>query len=121
MESRSPGKENLKLIYTGGLAGIIGPGLFGSVLIVLTLLEDDFMRSLGWSPLSLSTTEWPSGLALREYGYIMSAAFLVNGIMVVLFGLGLWKALPPTTTPRVATALLILNSSLANSPPLTFK
>ena len=108
MKLRSPGTENLKLIHTGSLAGILGPGLFGGVLIVLTLLEDDFMRSLGWSPLSLRSTEWPSGLALGQYGYIMSGAFLVNGVMVVLFGLGLWKALPPTTTPRVATVLLIL-------------
>src|SRR6185436_6799477 len=108
MKLRSPGTENLKLIHTGSLAGILGPGLFGGVLIVLTLLEDDFMRSLGWSPLSLRSTEWPSGLALGQYGYIMSGAFLVNGVMVVLFGLGLWKALPPTTTTRVATVLLIL-------------
>lgn len=108
MESRSAEMKKLNLIQAGGLAGVVGPVLFGSVLIVLTLLEEDFMRSLGWSPLSLTTTEWPSGLALGQYGYLMSAAFFLNGVMVVLFGLGLWKALPPTALSRIATLLLIL-------------
>ena len=108
MESRSLGPKNLNVIQAAALGGILGPVLFGSVLIVLTLLEEDFMRRLGWSPFGLSNTDWPSGLALGQYGYIMSAAFLLNGVMVVLFGLGLWKALPPIVMARAATLLMML-------------
>jgi len=90
------------------LAGMIGPCLFGSVLVVLTVVEYDFMRSLGWEPLSVSTSVWPSGLALGPYGYVMTVAFLVNGLLVGVFALGLGQTLPRTTPSRLATTLLLL-------------
>src|SRR5437016_14308436 len=71
-----------RLTKLAALAGMIGPLLFGSVLLVLTVVEYDFMRSLGWEPLSVTTVVWPSGLALGPYGYVMTAAFLVNGLLV---------------------------------------
>ena len=64
------------------LAGTIGPLLFGSVLLVLTLIDYDFMGSLGWEPLSVTTSVWPSGLALGPYGRVMTVAFLVNSLLV---------------------------------------
>jgi len=67
------------------LAGTIGPLLFGSILLVLTVIEHHFMRSLGSEPLRVTTSDWPSGLALGPYGYVMTAAFLVNGLLVGLF------------------------------------
>jgi hypothetical protein len=78
------------------LAGTVGSVLFGGVLIILTLIEYDFMRSLGWEPLGLSNTDWPSGLALGPHGYIMTAAFLINGLFVIFFAVGLLQALPFT-------------------------
>ena len=42
------------VIRLAALAGTIGPLLFGSVLLVLTVIE------YGWEPLSLKTSEWPS-------------------------------------------------------------
>ena len=90
------------------LSGMIGPLLFGSVLLVLTVVEYDFMRSLGWEPLSVTTVVWPSGLALGPYGYVMTAAFLVNGLLVGVFALGLGQTLPGTTVSRAATILLLL-------------
>jgi hypothetical protein len=96
------------LIKAAALAGIIGPSLFAGVLILLTALEYDFMRGLGWSPLGFATTDWPSCLALGRYVYIMSGAFLLNGILVVLFAAGLSKALPQTKACRIATLLLVL-------------
>src|SRR5438876_2188233 len=90
------------------LAGMIGPLLFGSVLLVLTVVEYDFMRSLGWEPLSVTTSDWPSGLALGPYGYVMTAAFLVNGLLVGLFAVGLGQTLPSSTASRAAAILLLL-------------
>jgi len=96
------------LVKTAALAGTIGPLLFAGVLVLLTALEYDFMRGLGWSLLGFATTDWPSCLALGQYGYIMTGAFLLNGILVVLFAVGLSKALPQTTASRIATVLLML-------------
>jgi len=90
------------------LAGTVGPLLFGSVLVILTLIEYDFMRSLGWEPLGLSNTDWPSGLALGPHGYIMTAAFVTNGLFVIFFAIGLLQALPITRTSRAASVLLLL-------------
>src|SRR6266496_2424791 len=97
-----------RLTRLAALAGIIGPLLFGSVLLVLTVIEYDFMRSLGWEPLSVTTVVWPSGLALGPYGYVMTAAFLVNGLLVGVFALGLGQTLPGTTASRAAATLLLL-------------
>ena len=90
------------------LAGIIGPLLFGGVLAALTAIEYDFMRSLGWEPLGLASSDWPSGLALGRYGCVMTAAFLVNGLLVALLAVGLRQALPSTTASRAAVILLLL-------------
>src|ERR1043166_6350932 len=92
------------------LAGTLGPALFGGVLVVLTLIEYDFMRSLGWEPLGVSNTDWPSGLALGPYGYVMTGAFLINGLFMELFAIGLLRALPATRTSRAAAILLLLRS-----------
>src|SRR5882757_9877406 len=88
------GPEMKSMIRVAALAGTIGPLLFGSVVLALTFFEYDFMRSLGWEPLGFSNTDWPSGLALGQYGWVMSFAFLLNGLLVVVFSLGLWQVLP---------------------------
>jgi len=90
------------------LAGTIGPVLFGGVLLILTLVEYDFRRTLGWEPLGASNTDWPSGLALGPYGFVITAAFLTNGLCVVFFALGLLRTLPSTRTSRAAVLLLLL-------------
>lgn len=97
-----------RLPQFAALAGMIGPLLFGGVVSALTVIEYDFLRGLGWEPLSMTTVIWPSGLALGPYGYVMTAAFLINGLLVALFGLGLGQALPATIVARLATALLML-------------
>ena len=83
-----------RITRLAALAGMIGPLLFGSILLVLTVVEYDFMRIQGWEPLSVATVVWPSGLALGPYGYVMTAAFLVNGLLVGVFALGLGQTLP---------------------------
>jgi hypothetical protein len=66
------------------------------------------MRTLGWTPLGLTTSDWPSGLALGPYGYTMTAAFLVNGLLVMVFALGLAQSLSVTMISRLAVALLLI-------------
>ncbi len=90
------------------LAGTFGPLLFGLTLFILTVLDADFLRSLGWDPLSAPTFDWPSGLSLGPHGGIMIAAFLVNGALMMVFALGLGQSLSQTHTSRAATLLLLL-------------
>jgi hypothetical protein len=92
-----------KLIRLAALAGMIGPILFAGVVTGLTIAEADFMRTLGWDPLG-PVIDWPSGLAMGPYGWLMTITFFVCGAMMSFFAYGLKLALQD----RLATTLLIL-------------
>ncbi len=77
----------------GVVAGIVGPFLFATVLITLTLVQYPFMRSLGWDPLMHPTFDWPSGLALGPIGWLMTVTFLMSGALMSTFAWGLHQAL----------------------------
>lgn len=89
-------------------AGMIGPFLFGIVLISLTIFKYDFLLSLGWHPLRAPTFDWPSGLALGNYGFIMTITFILSGFMMILFASGLCLSLPADRPARIGTLLLSL-------------
>lgn len=93
-------------IKIAALAGIIGPLLLGSVITLLTILERDFMLSIGWklnAPL-----DWPSGLALGPIGWIMTLTFFVSGILIIVFASGLRLSLLSLRSAGIAIWLLIL-------------
>lgn len=94
------------MIKLAARAGIIGPILFGVVLVTLTILEYDFMLSLGWRP--LEPLDWPSGLALGRYGWFMTLTFLISGLMIILFAYGLRLSLPRSRWMSIATGLLAI-------------
>jgi hypothetical protein len=92
-------------IRLAAIAGIIGPLLLGSVITLLTLAERDFMTSIGWrlgAPL-----DWPSGLALGPYGWLMTAAFLISGLLIIVFAIGLRLSLPRVRLAAISIWLLI--------------
>ena len=92
-------------IKIAALAGLMGPLLLGSAITILTITERDFMTSIGWklnSPL-----DWPSGLALGPYGWIMTLTFFLSGILMTVFASGLRLGLPPGRPAMIATGLLI--------------
>jgi hypothetical protein len=91
------------LIRLAALAGMIGPVLFAVVVIGLTVVQADFMRTLGWNPLG-PVIDWPSGLAMGPYGWLMTITFFVCGAMMSFFAYGLKLALDN----RFATTLLML-------------
>jgi hypothetical protein len=88
--------------------GIGGPALLAVVLVVLSILERDFMRSLGWNPLTAPTHDWPSGLALGPAGLVMTMAFVACGLMLVFFAWGLEGVFPRTPARSAASILLAL-------------
>ena len=87
-------------------AGIIGPILFGIIILVLTILEYGFMLTLGWRP--GDPLDWPSGLALGPLGWIMTLTFLISGLMMIFFTYGLRLGLPRSRWTPIAVGLLAL-------------
>src|SRR5215212_6894380 len=83
------GVKRQTIIKLASLAGMIGSVLFGGVLIALSVLEYGFMLGIGWRPLSNPSGAWPSGLALGPYGAAQVANFVVSGLLLCLFALGL--------------------------------
>jgi len=96
------------MIKLSARAGMFGPALFGFVLITMTILKYDFLLSLGWDPIHAPTFDWPSGLALGDYGWIMTATFILSGLMLTIFASGLRLCLPPSRLTRISTFTLSL-------------
>jgi hypothetical protein len=86
------------------IAGIIGPLLLGSVITILTILQREFMTSIGWR--AEAPLDWPSGLALGPYGWIMTATFLICGLLMIVFASGLRLRLPHGRLAQICTWLL---------------
>ncbi len=92
-----------RLIRLAALAGTIAPIVFAVIVIGLTIAEADFMRSLGWEPLG-TVRDWPSGLAVGPYGWVMTINFFVCGAMMAFFAYGLKLAFQE----KLATTLLMI-------------
>ncbi|MCU0493033.1 MAG: DUF998 domain-containing protein [Chloroflexaceae bacterium] len=95
-----------RLVRLGAAAGMLGPGVLGVAIGVLTVVQYDFMRSLGWHPLYAAMTDWPSGLALGPHGNWMVAAFVVCGGLLPIFAAGLARSLTPRRASVVGPLLL---------------
>lgn len=92
-----------RLIKLAALAGMIGPIVFAGVVTGLTFAEASFMRSIGWQPFG-NVLDWPSGLAMGPYGWLMTINFFVCGALMAFFAYGLKLALQG----KIATTLLML-------------
>ena len=92
-----------QIIQLAARAGIVVPILFAVVVTGLTIAQADFMRTLGWNPLG-PVIDWPSGLALGPYGWLMTFTFFVCGAMMAFFAYGLKLELNDT----LATTLLMI-------------
>ncbi|MBN2118019.1 MAG: DUF998 domain-containing protein [Anaerolineales bacterium] len=91
------------LIRLAALAGMIAPIVFAVVVTGLTIAEADFMRSIGWDPVS-PVLDWPSGLAMGPHGWLMTVTFFLCGGMMAFFAWGLKLALQD----KLATTLLMV-------------
>jgi hypothetical protein len=88
---------------------LLGPLLFGVVVLTLTIIKYDFLLSLGWHPLNNPTFDWPSGLALGPYGIVMTATFIISGLLIAVLGLRLKASLGPVSTSQAGSTLLVLS------------
>jgi uncharacterized protein DUF998 len=108
-----------RLIKLAAYAGIIGPALFAVIVTGLTIAQADFMRSLGWNPLG-PVIDWPSGLALGPYGWLMTVTLFVCGGMMAFFAYGLKLALKEklATTPLMLAGFAMIGLIFTTDPTL---
>ncbi|HET9590968.1 MAG TPA: DUF998 domain-containing protein [Anaerolineales bacterium] len=92
-----------RLIKLAALTGLIGPLLFAVVIVGLTIVQADFMRTLGWDPFG-PVIDWPSGLALGPYGWLLTVTFPFAGAAMLFFAYGLRLVL----REKLGTTLLML-------------
>ena len=88
---------------------LLGPILFALVLVTLTIIQYDFLRGLGWHPINDPTFDWPSGLALGRYGIVMTATFIISGLLIAILALRLKADLESDVTSQAGSALLVLS------------
>ncbi|MCK6585562.1 MAG: DUF998 domain-containing protein [Anaerolineales bacterium] len=85
---------------------LLGPILFASVLTILTFVKYEFLLNLGWHPINDPTFDWPSGLALGRFGWIMTLTFIVTGLIMTLFARRLFLDLKPTPASKLGATLM---------------
>lgn len=96
--------DKSRLIERAALAGILAPIVFAVIVTGLTFAEASFMHSIGWEPFG-NVLDWPSGLAMGPYGWLMTINFFVCGIMMAFFAYGLKFAL----RDKFATTFLVFS------------
>jgi hypothetical protein len=99
----------MKFQKLAALGGIIGPIWFASVVTILTIVQYDFMRGLGWDPLYAPTFDWPSGLSLGPYGIWITLTFIFSGLLMATFALALRTMLDTGIASRTGTLGLLLS------------
>ena len=93
-------------VRVAAVAGMVGPALFATILLVLTVVNYDFMLGIGWRPLRDPAGAWPSGLTLGPHGWAQVLNFLISGLLLAVFAVGLH--LGTTGGSRVGPALLFV-------------
>ena len=96
------------MIRTAAIAGMAGPVLFVGILVVLTMVQYDFMLGIGWRPLGDPAGAWPSGLALGPYGWVQISNFVVSGLLLAIFAAGLHFGVTDGHGSRVGPGLLFV-------------
>jgi uncharacterized protein DUF998 len=96
------------IVRTAAVAGMVGPVLFATTLLALTLVQYDFMLGIGWQPLGYPAGAWPSGLALGPYGWAQTLNFILSGILLALFATGLHLGATDGRGSRTGPALLFV-------------
>ena len=88
---------------TSALAGLTIAPLWIGVTALLTWLEWDYISSVGWGPTTENEVPYPSVLLRGDYGLVQSANFVVTGILVAVFALGLRREFTRRISGWVAT------------------
>jgi Protein of unknown function (DUF998) len=101
------------LLRNAALAGMIGPALFALIVVVLSVAQYGFMVDLGWDPIGPSDVPWPSGLALGPLGWLQVLNFILFGLALMVFAVGLHRGVAARVRGSVIGPLLLVVAGLA--------
>jgi len=90
-----------------GLAGgLIAPPLFVGATVIVTLVDKPFVDDSEWSAVHRSEVGWPSVVMLGPNGWVVIAALVTCGVLVISFASALWMVVPDARLVRVAAVLI---------------
>ena len=99
--------DRLDLQHAGAAAGLAAGPLFLTAVAANTWASMDFLRGLGWQLIGGKDIPWPSSLAVGPYGWVQIAAFVLAGALMMVFGVGLRRALPARRWSTAAVVLVV--------------
>jgi hypothetical protein len=101
------------LLRNAAFAGMIGPALFALIVVVLTVAQYGFMVDLGWDPIGASDVPWPSGLALGPLGWLQVLNFILFGLALMVFAVGLHRGVAARVRGSVIGPVLLMVAGVA--------
>ena len=96
--------------HTAGLAGLVIAPLWIGITALVSWLEWDFLGSIGWSATSSNEVPYPSAILRGDIGFLQSLNFVVTGVLVAVFALGLRQEFRHRVSGWFATAAFALFS-----------
>ena len=101
------------LLRNAAFAGMIGPALFALIVVVLTVAQYGFMVELGWDPRGTPEVPWPSGLALGPLGWLLVVNFILFGLALMVFAVGLHRGVDARVRGFVIGPVLLVVAGVA--------
>lgn len=101
------------LLRNAAFAGMIGPALFAIIVVVLSVAQYGFMVDLGWDPIGTSDVPWPSGLALGPLGWLQVVNFILFGLALMVFAVGLHRGVAARVRGSVIGPVLLVVAGVA--------
>jgi hypothetical protein len=101
------------LLRNAAFAGMIGPALFALIVVVLTVAQYGFMVDLGRDPIGASDVPWPSGLALGPLGWLQVLNFILFGLALMVFAVGLHRGMAARVRGSVIGPVLLMVAGVA--------
>ena len=86
--------------------GLIAPPLFVAATVIVTLVDKPFVDDSEWSAVHRSEVGWPSVVMLGPNGWLVIAALVTCGGLVIGFASALWPLVPDAPLVRGAAVLL---------------
>jgi hypothetical protein len=85
---------------------MLGPWVWTAIVLVLTVLEYDTLTGFGWTPGGSYGVNYPSSLALGQFGWAQMANFALLGLSLIGLAIALYRSVRPGWPAKVAPVLM---------------
>ena len=85
---------------------MVGPWVWTAVVLVLTVLEYDTLTGFGWTPGGSYGVNYPSSLALGQFGWAQMLNFALLGLSLIGLAIALYRSVGPGRLAKVAPVLM---------------